>query len=169
MFTTRNIPEHLWADVRRNLIFFFAHRCMRNAEDLAQDTLALILRRDDYVFQTEQDFRKLCYGFARFVILDARREESKHAPSEFDEHLLTPQPEAGLNATEMRVYLKEALAAGQSNLTEQEWKLIREALPGRKSPDGNAATELGHADANRTRVRLHRARRKLSRLIGWKE
>jgi hypothetical protein len=167
MPNSRSIPEYLWALARQRLVFFFAHRGMRNAEDLAHDTLAVVLRRDDYEFDKEEEFLKVCYGFANLVLKQARRQEIRCQHSELDEREIVPQFDAAsLNPAETMVLLNEVICAGTTKLSERDWRIIKSNA----APDTQAASpNLDPAAANRTRVQLHRARKRLSRLIGWKK
>lgn len=167
MLTCRTIPPAQWEHARRVLVFYFSRRHLRaNAEDLAQDTLAALLHRDDFEFEREEDFLRVCHAFARLVIKAGYRREFKHAATELDDHLAAaPERNAfGLSATEMAVFLQEVLKAGKSELSQRDWEIIqRNAVP--EDPEKGAA--VSEREANRNRVRLHRARKKLAQLTGW--
>ena len=76
----RAIPETAWEHARRMLVFYFSRRHQgMDAEDLAQETLARLWSRDDYGFDREEDFLRVCYGFARLILQKGYREARKHA------------------------------------------------------------------------------------------
>jgi DNA-directed RNA polymerase specialized sigma24 family protein len=161
----RSIPNATWEQAREALVFYFRHRMGDSqAEDLAQETLAALLRRDDFEFQKSEDFLRVCYGFARRILQSGARNERKHAGVALtDEIPASSRPPTGLNSLEMRVYLDEVIAVGQSALLEQDWRNIRIGS-GLEEPSGS---EPDHATSNAARVRLFRARRKLAALTGW--
>jgi hypothetical protein len=162
--TCRSIPESEWGRVRRLLVFYFAHRGMLNAEDLAQDTLGEVWRRNDFEFHRIEDFPRICYAFASRILQAACREKQKHGAAELDESRLAPSRGAfGMNAAELAVYLNEVVSTGTSELGEY-WKVIEHSAEG---AEGAAGTAAGPKESNKLRVRLHRARRKLQELTGW--
>src|SRR5437660_6335643 len=80
MANSRSVPPALWAHSREALIYFFAnHHGMPEAEDLAHETLAELWRREDYIFNSAEDFMKVCYGFANNILLTAKRRRPRHA------------------------------------------------------------------------------------------
>jgi hypothetical protein len=167
MPTSRSIPESLWEEARRRLIFYFAHRGFANAEDLAHDTLAELVRREDYAFEKEEQFLIICHAFARRILQNAFRQKGKHAFAGLDEIQPTPQHNAfGLTEPEMNVFLDQVIEIAKAQLTEDEWRLIRERG---MSDAGRGESKAGPTEGNRERVQLHRARRKLRRLINWKK
>ena len=167
MPNSRSIPEALWIRARRLLVFYFAHRGMVNAEDLAQDTLTEVLRRDDFEFSRDEDFVRVCYGFATHVLLTARRKESRGSTSELDENFTgATHVSHRMTSAETAVFLNEVMTKGESSLSAADWEAIRSAV---SSDAANSTSAEDPATANRLRVRLHRARIRLSRLTGWKE
>jgi hypothetical protein len=164
MFTSRCIPESEWERARRLLVFYFAHRGVLNAEDLAQETLTEFWRREDYTFDRDEDFLRVCYAFASRILQASSRKERRRGTGEFDENQVAPKRGAGgLNSAESAVFLNEVIATGRSELGDG-WKTIVES-----AMNGGAGTTAGGdpRESNRIRVQLHRARRKLVRLTGW--
>lgn len=155
----RSIPEGDWAEARRKLIFFFAHSRMHNAEDLAQEVLALVWRREDYNFGSDEEFLRVCYGFARNVLRAARREEARRASTRLEEsHLKMESGSEQLNPAEISILYDQAVFIGETRLRQDDWRLIQ-AIASDDKP--------GKPLENKKRVRLHRARKRLRRLLGW--
>jgi DNA-directed RNA polymerase specialized sigma24 family protein len=166
MPTCRSIPQAVWGHAREALIFYFSRRHgITDAEDLAQETLAAVLTREDFVFAREEDFLRVCYGFASRISYAGHRQTRKHAASELDPNSgQPPSRRSALNPAEIAVLLDEVLRTGESRLSEQEWSLIKQSI----TEDRTAmANQFNMGDANNVRVRLHRARRKLAKLTGW--
>src|SRR5579871_5642966 len=69
----RAIPEESWHRAFKALALFFRHHGCLDAEDLAQQTLLTVCRRDDLQFEKPEDFLKIVWGFARRVLMEARR------------------------------------------------------------------------------------------------
>ena len=85
MANCRSIPPAAWEHAREALIFYFSRRHgLTDAEDLAQDTLATLWSRDDDEFEKNDDFLRVCYGFARLVSQKGYRQAQKHAGDELD-------------------------------------------------------------------------------------
>src|ERR1700689_4024553 len=115
MLTCRSIPEAEWQKARKLLVFYFGHRGVANAEDLAQETLAEVLRRDDYQFERQEDFTRVCYAFASRVFQAACRRKARNQTAEFDENQVAPGRGAfGMHSSEMTVFLNEVIATGSS-------------------------------------------------------
>lgn len=168
MIDCRSVSPETWEHARDALVFYFSRRHgLAGAEDLAQETLATILSRKDYLFEKEEDFLKVCYGFAAHILQAARREGLRRARSFADNE---PPPfrkeAAGLVDRELTIYVREVLELARSNLGGAEWLLIEETL---SMVEGCQTQAKDPAEANRGRVKLHRARRKLARLVGWRK
>src|SRR5690349_564754 len=103
----RSVSPKTWEYARQALVFYFSRRHgLSNSEDLAHETLASILSRDDYQFEKEEDFLKVCYGFACHVLQTARREVRKNVGMSLDPATLFPRQGApGLKDAEFNVYL----------------------------------------------------------------
>ena len=121
--------------------------------------------REDYEFEKEEDFLRVCYGFARLVLQKGYRETQKHAGEELDPATPAAAHDIGGSIqTEARILLAQVCEVGAAQLQEKEWQLIRHAANSDRASIGHA---LNIGDANNVRVRLHRARKKLARLTGW--
>lgn len=162
----RSMAPEIWARARERLVFYFSRRHARSdAEDLAQETLLALWNREDYEFEQEEDFLKVCYGFARRILQEGYRETQRHSASELDASHPAASSEFGSQrATESRVLLEQVCALGQSQLGDNEWDLI---MMSAELDRTTVADQLKLGDANNVRVRLHRARKKLARLVGF--
>ena len=146
-------------------MFYFSRReRVGNAEDLAQETLLAFWRREDFQFDKEEDFLRVCYGFANLILQhDYRRQKRRTEP-------ISPEQAAGHSAArrfepaELRILLDEILRIGRSELREEDWKLIETAVSTNPSQMPEAVDSRA---ANRIRVRLSRARSHLMRVTGW--
>ena len=61
----RSIPTEKWVHAHKALVHFFTRKGVSNPEDMAQETLMTLWSREDYQFEKEDDFLKVCYGFAK--------------------------------------------------------------------------------------------------------
>ena len=167
MLNCRSISPATWESARQALIFYFTRRHgVASAEDLAHETLAAILGREDYQFEKEEDFLKVCYGFASHILQAARREAAKNPGA--TESLAMAALEAqtnGLKGAEVNVYLDELLQVGKDQLREADWQRIHESL----LLDGDPPPVSDPKSINSARVKLHRARRKLAHIVGWRK
>ena len=136
---------------------------MTRAEDLAQETLAAVLSRDDYEFEKEEDFLRVCYGFAGRVSQAAHRESNRSSGDALPLEAIGRLSAQSLKDAELLVYLNEVLRLGREQLREADWQLIE------RSAVADGGQRAGSAQENKARVRLHRARRKLAALAGWRE
>jgi DNA-directed RNA polymerase specialized sigma24 family protein len=163
----RSISSETWAHARECLIFYFSRRHARsNAEDLAQETLLTIWKREDYEFASEEDFLKVCYGFARLISKEGYRETQRDDGSAVDDFLpAPPHGWGGQRATESRLLLAQVWEIGRSQLQEKDWRVIEQATD---SDWPTVTQELNLGTASNARVRLHRARKKLAKLVGFK-
>lgn len=166
MLNSRSIPSELWEQARQALVFYFSRRHgLPNAEDLAHDTLMAIWIRDDFTFETKEQFLRVCYGFASRVSLYGYRQTRKHAAVALDPAMPARAAEAaGLIGVEVKVFLDEVCKAGESGLTDKDWELVHSLMDGGRS---ELSARFGMGDANNFRVHLHRIREKLARLVGW--
>ncbi|HEY2390229.1 MAG TPA: hypothetical protein VGK22_03575 [Candidatus Angelobacter sp.] len=168
MRNCRSVAPEAWAHAREALVFYFSrHHGRSDAEDLAQETLLALWNREDYEFEREEDFLKVCYGFARHILKEGYRESRRHAGEPLDASTPAPQNElSGLRATEARILLDEVCEIGRSLLRGKDWQMIEQAAD--ISP-ASMAKKFKTGNANNVRVRLHRARRKLAKLAGLDE
>jgi DNA-directed RNA polymerase specialized sigma24 family protein len=163
----RSIPEPEWERARELLIFYFSRRHgFSDAADLAHETLAA-LWESDFEFKSVADFPLVCHAFARLISLSAFRKSSRFVAEhrEADSIAARDQSAFGLTPTEMRICLGQIAEAAQSRLSGREWDVIEKSTELERSAVG---AELGLGDANNVRVFLHRARRKLKKITGWK-
>lgn len=117
--------------------------------------------REDFEFEKEEDFFKICYGFAKKVAQGAQRTQNRQECVEFDPE--TPgriSSVKGLEGAEMKTFLEEVMRIGKAELEEEEWELITLAT-NREGEAGPVPTKL--------RVRMYRIRKKLAKMTGWKE
>jgi hypothetical protein len=161
----RSVSPKTWEHARQALIFYFSRRHgIQNAEDLAHETLAAVLGRSDYEFNHEEEFLKVCYGFAAHMLQNALRETKRDAMPGLDA-AVAPTTSNGpvLRSDEWKVYLAEVLRIGQEQLRAADWDLIRGTVLAATNDDGPRPPI-----ANNVRVRLHRARHALAKLTGWR-
>jgi DNA-directed RNA polymerase specialized sigma24 family protein len=158
MTGSRSVPTDLWITARQRLVAYFSRRGFTNAEDLAHDTLSAIWERD-YPCDRDEDFLKICYGFARNIIKEALREAGRvteefseqNPPSSF-EHV------SRFSNAEISILLKEVQETGAAHLQPEEWAAIEAAM---------VADDSTPPMPGMVRLRLFRARRKLEKLTGW--
>jgi len=165
MLNPRSIPPAIWEHARETLVFYFSRRHGRSdAEDLAQETLLALWNREDYQFEKEEDFLKVCYGFARHISQQGYRESERHPTVPLDPLLpAAPHERNSQRAIESRMLLTQVCEIGKSQLRENDWQIIQQ---GADSDRATIAKEMKMGDANNVRVRLHRARKKLAKLTG---
>lgn len=175
MATSRSISPEAWAHAREGLIFYFSRRHgMDRAEDLAHETLMAVWSRSDYQFEKDEDFPKVCLGFARHVSRSTFRDATRRPTVSLEgDTAASDYSSEGAKSTEMRILLEQIKEMGKAGLSDREWQLIVNAagLTGDNDArgDADAAEELRQTDGNRFRVYLHRARKKLEKMSGWRE
>lgn len=162
----RSISQETWAKARQRLIFYFSRRhCRSDAEDLAQETLLAILKREGYEFEKEEDFFKICYGFAENISKQDYREARRRTAAvslEMEVPIAAPQHQTGSQrAIESGILLEEVLQAGESQLVKKDWEVIKQTI----RSDRTLAKNLELKEMNNLRVRLHRIRKKLASLL----
>lgn len=159
MPNSRSIPPETWVHASKALVYFFRGKGVLNPEDLAQETLMAVWSRKDYEFEKEEDFLKVCYGFAKKILLEGYRVSRKRAAEgsglEVESRVKRIQ---GLEANEARVFLKEVCRRADAELHEEERAAIQAAIDRDRH---DQPIEGKH------RVRLYRARKKLAKLTGW--
>jgi len=145
----RSIPDEKWVHAHKALMLFFSRKGVVNPEDMAQETLMRIWSREDYQFEKEEDFLKVCYGFARKVLLDAYPVNREHGAEYPDLVGSRVQALQGLKGNEVSVFLEEVCRRAAAELHEEEWAMIQAAIDRDRQDqpvDG------------KQRVRLYRAR-----------
>ncbi len=156
----RSIPDETWVQASKALFYFFRRKGVPNPEDLAQETLLTVWVREDYQFDKEDDFLKVCYGFARNILQEGYRITRKHAAEELDISVDSRVRRIqGLEGNEVNVFLEEVCQRADAELQEEERAAIQAAVD-RDSQDQPVE--------GKQRVRLYRARKKLAKLIGWR-
>lgn len=162
---SRSIPQELWEEARQAIVAYFSVRHgWSQAEDLAQDTLATIWAREDFLFESEDQFLRVCYGFASRILLQAYRQTRKHTGQPLDPAAPSHDAAAsGLIGMEVAVFVEEVGRAARCSLTETEWELVQSLAEGDRA-ELSAGFDAG--EANRFRVRLCRIRQKLTKLTG---
>jgi len=162
----RSIPEDLWLAASKALVFYFSRRHGRsNAEDLAQDTLAVIWKRSDFNFESQEQFLRVVYGFASRISKQAYRRARKHGGDNLDTDVSARQPRlVGLAGAEVAVFFKDVCREGEAGLSDEDWQLVQKLM---ESDVSQVYESFGLSDSNGLRVRLHRIRRKLSGLSGF--
>ena len=162
MLNSRSIPTDLWIYARKCLVFYFYRRHRSaNAEDLAQETLMAVWSREDYRFEKEEDFLRVCYGFARHILQQGIRSDQKHSADSLSPALEHPvQNVQGLQGHEVNVFLDEVRQRAEEELLTDEVALIENVM-NRDDHDPPVASKQ--------RVMLHRARKKLATLTGWRK
>jgi DNA-directed RNA polymerase specialized sigma24 family protein len=159
MLNCRSIPPEKWVHARKALIYFFSRRGSSNPEDLAHDTLVTMWSREDYQFEKEEHFLRVCYGFAKNILREGYRTNRKHAvEAPIDSVESSVRGIQGLEGDEARIFLEEVCRRADAELEEEEWAAIQAAVD-RDSEDQPVE--------GKQRVRLHRARKKLAKLTGW--
>jgi DNA-directed RNA polymerase specialized sigma24 family protein len=155
----RDLSASSWQDARKPLIFYFGQRTgYQNAEDLTQQTFTAIWSRNPEI-QNAEDFLKLCYGFARNIVLAGLRDQRKHRAELVDP--ATPGPRrrvAGLLEAELDVFMHELETNALVSLKPDERAMI-EAIMKDEMPDLSLSGRL--------RVKLLRLRRKFAKKTGW--
>lgn len=164
MVNCRSISAATWKQASDALVFYFRQRVgLGRAEDLAQDTLAAFLRREDFEFEKEEDFLRVCYAFAGLILKAARRQDKELLAAELKDPMLCTERNAfGLNEIEMRLYMDEVLAAARAGLLEREWRSIESRA--RFEVYGDVVPG-DSTEKNRRRVEFHRSKGKLAKLL----
>lgn len=157
MHNCRSIPKSVWEHARVALVFYFSRRHgLDHSEDLAQDTLATIWARTDFTFQAEEDFLRVCLGFARKISFQAYRQHSREPRHGLDELPPVVHECVRLSEPERKILLEEVLRIGRAQI--KDFELLEKEAGGSE----------GTPKSGNTRVRLFRARQKLAELTGWR-
>lgn len=155
-----SISQEHWEHARQCLIFYFSRRHgFTDAEDLAQQTLLALWQRQDFEFESEDDFLRVCYAFAKRVSQQGYRQNRRFAAVALDSSFQEPIQHTNhprLEPAELKLLLDEVLRT-KEQLTDKERALIDNAIASDLRQGSNA------------RVYLHRARKKLERLTGWRK
>lgn len=163
---SRLIAPEVWEQARQALVFYFCRRHgVVYAEDLAQDTLTAIWVREDFTFESPEQFLRVCYGFANRISLQSYRQAARRTGQPLNVAAASHTPNmAGLKGAEVGVFLDEVRRTGESGLSEKDWAIVQKLMEEDRS---DLSSYFAGADAGNFRVQLHRIRRKLSLLTGW--
>jgi DNA-directed RNA polymerase specialized sigma24 family protein len=158
MFNSRSVSNELWVTAHKSLVFYFTRRRCKNAEDLAQNTLMTMWQREDFCFEKQEDFLKVCYGFARNILHQGFRDDKKHAAEELTPSMEPSSPKVeGLLLQELRILLDQVGKRAKADLSDEELALLIKVMQ-REGHEPPLSTKL--------RVKLHRIRKKLRKIIG---
>jgi DNA-directed RNA polymerase specialized sigma24 family protein len=162
MHNSRSISTELWAQAHKSLIFFFSRRLgSQNAEDLAQDTLMALWAREDFEFAKEEDFLRVCYGFAKNTLNQAYRDAKNCERVELDADMeIKISSTPGLKSADAIVFLREVREIAQKMLDAEDRELL-ETIANRDDDDAPIA--------GKTRTQVHRIRKRLAKITGWKK
>lgn len=159
MLNCRSIPSEKWVHAYKTLVYFFTGKNVLNPEDMAQETLMTLWSREDYQFEDEADFLKVCYGFAKKILFEGYRANRKHAAEELNASVKSHvQAFQGLEGSEVNIFLKEVYQYANAELKQEELDSIQAAIDHDRQDEPVDTKQ---------RVRLYRARKKLAKLTGW--
>ncbi len=165
MPTCRSVSNDAWVQARSALLIYFSRgrRQFSNAEDLVQDTLTVLLERDDYEFGKDDDFLKVCYGFARKVAQKARRQNHFQMNGAVDWNQYPAEtPGKKPSRVELRILLDEVLQLIQGHIRPEDLELL---ISSTEDDAQTLANEHNLKSANSARVRLHRIRHRISKRL----
>ena len=164
----RDIPPQVWSHAREAIFVFFSRRLgVERADEVAQATLLAVWKRDDYLFGAEEDFLKVCLGFAKRVAPELARNELRRSMDTLDFDTAAPSARIGcLEGVETNIYLAQTVRLGSQQLSDLEWKLTnRSTVCSGDELIAEFPDEFKNVEA--LRVQLFRARRKLRKIVGW--
>ncbi len=166
----RDVPPDLWSHARAAIFMFFSRRLgVEQADEVAQATLLAVLRREDYLFDKEEDFLRVCLGFAKKVAPELARSAERRSMDALDFETAAPSARIGrLEGVETSIYLEETMRLGSEQLSDLEWRLTNRSTvcTGDELID-EFPDEFKNVEA--LRVQLFRARRKLAKIVGWQK
>ena len=159
------IPEELWNHAIKSLTRFFGSKgCGDRVGDLVQDTLTRISGRPDYEFEKEEDFLRLCHGFARMILYEDRRRWNRNrSVVEYDDSALYggASPKS-LRGVERQLHNRKLLDLLKPCLKDEDWKMLEDSL---EMDRETQARNLGVSNANAMGVRIFRALEKVRRRL----
>jgi DNA-directed RNA polymerase specialized sigma24 family protein len=152
------IADDAWKQLRTALILFFSHHGIVNPDDLAQDTLARVI---DWLgkgnrIAGDNGIRKLCYGFARNVLREAKDPRVRQMEQLKGDVAAPVQKTLGLNSNDARIYVEELLGL----LSREDREII---LAAERTTPVQLAKEFNIPVAILS-VRVFRARERLRKL-----
>lgn len=120
-----------------------------------------VWQREDFRFEKEEDFLRVCYGFARHILQQGYRDGQKHVADELPPDIERPAPKVqGLQRQELQVFLDQIRTLAEADLLDDELALIVEVMK-RDGHDPPLSSKL--------RVKLYRVRKKLEKITGWRK
>ena len=163
--TAKSIPTEMWTHAESVLVFYFSRRHgSANARDLAHDTIVALLK-SDYEFREEQDFTRVCYGFAAMISIAEYRKQGRKGVSlaGFDMEAPDPRNTSGLNSVEVGILIDQVKKIAEAGMRAEDWQLIWKGL--HASNREELAEGFGLGSAGNARVKVFRAFAKLRKLI----
>jgi RNA polymerase sigma factor (sigma-70 family) len=156
------VSEQDWEKVGRRLVSYFAHRYIRDAQDAAQETLARMAEWLKHNQPRGNDgFMMMVWGIAKNVLHEYIR-AGRCVPEELNPGIAIPANSTlGLNSLETRQLLEQLF----KDLPEKDGLLI---LASQDVPPAELARRL-EISLRTLRVRLHRAKKRLRKLIDGKK
>lgn len=164
MLNSRSIRAELWEEAREALEFYFRRRHgAKDSEDLAHETLQAILIREDYLFEEEDQFLRVCYGFAKRISKKGRRDATLHEATARDAAAFGADEKVnGMSGVEARIFLDDIRRTAEAVLTPRDLKIVELLMEGERPGLGGR-----FRNSNQLRVHVHRIRRKLAQITGW--
>ena len=163
--TSETIPEEVWNQATKALTRFFGSKgCGDRVSDLVQDTLTRISGRTEYRFEEEEDFLRLCHGFARMILLEDRRKWNRNRSAvEYDDSALYggSRPKS-LSGVERQLHNRKLLELLKPCLKEEDWRMLEDSL---EMDRETQARKLGVSNANAMGVRIFRALEKVRKRL----
>jgi DNA-directed RNA polymerase specialized sigma24 family protein len=154
------ISDEAWEEAKSRLNFYFGHHGGASREDQCQETLTRVLSwiRAGNQIEGKDGFQKLCYGFARKVLLESLERSRRKQTDQLDSDLPDKEGKTlGLSRREVAVWLNEILAL----LSPPDREII---LAAEVMDAALLAKTFGTTVPNAT-LRLCRARKRLRRLM----
>lgn len=162
----REAAGFAYETLRRNLIFFFSMRRAPVPDELADETISIVARRV-YEGINIQDVSRYALGVARYVLLDALKQESflVHVESSALDRFRAPSPTDELEET--AALYSECLAECLRQLNSDDRDLFLNYYKERKHVSGYRERLAARAgiNLNALRIRVLRTRQKLQKCI----
>lgn len=150
--------DHDWEQARVRLTSYFAHRWITDPQEAAAETLQRMvgwLQGKPRV--QEEEFRKIVFGIAKNVLYEYTRKGWRVRHEVPLDTSTASRSTLGLNPQEVRRLVEQLFGT----LSEQDCQLILGSL---EMPQEELAKELG-ISVSSLRVKLHRAKKKLRKLL----
>lgn len=159
--------EHRYDEVTRKLVFFFAGRSCRDAEDLATETMVRVAAKCATVAVSSPGDRiGYCFGVARNVLHEWRRDAAKRQSAGTDlSRLPAPDPQPGADKETRHRRLERCL----KKLPPRARRLIVSYYSGegaaRIEHHRRLADEFAKSSVNALRIEVHRIRKSLRECV----